>query len=224
MATFNESYQASDEGGRNMTDGTTISGLGGFATGAILGGLVGWAFGGNDFGRGYGYNNFGAIPYPVAFNAGCGCGCNSHQDCYSLADVSNLVATKDAQYASLNATQSSEFNILNTMSRDNTAMAKDLCGLAYENAQLANATQLQVAQASAKADLCCCQTQGMISRIVPELKQFYLEDEVAKLRNINAQQNTQCGFDKVNMNLNDIGCGVKAILNKLYEPTATATA
>ena len=102
-------------------------------------------------------------------------------------------------------------------------MAKDLCGLAYENAQLANNIQMQVAQSSAKSDLCCCQTQGMIEKIVPELKQFYLEDEVSKLRNINAQQNTQCGFDKVNMNLNDIGVGVKAILNKLYNPTTTTT-
>lgn len=222
MATFNESYQASDEGGKSMTDGTTISGLGGFATGAILGGLVGWAFGGNDFGRGYGYNGYGAVPFPVAVNAGCGCG---HQDCYSIADVSNLVATKDAQYAQLNATQSTEFNILNTMSRDSANNAREMCGFAYENARLSNQTQMQIADASAKADLCCCQTQGMISRIVPELKQFYLEDEVAKLRNINAQQNTQCGFDKVNMNLDGIGCGIKAILHKLYEPaTATATA
>ncbi len=214
MATFNESYQTSDEGGKSMTDGTTISGLGGFATGAILGGLVGWAFGGNDFGRGYGY---GAVPFPVNVNAGHNCGCG-----YSCAEVANLTATKDAQYAQLNATQSTEFNILNTMSRDNTAMAKDLCGFAYENAMLSNQVQGKIAEASAKADLCCCQTQGMISRIVPELKQFYLEDEVAKLRNINAQQNTQCGFDKVNMNLDGIGCGIKAILHKLYEP-ATAT-
>ena len=218
MATFNESYQASDEGGKNMADSTTISGLGGFASGAILGGLVGWAFGGNNFGRGYGIPPY--TPYPVYPQVIEGCGCNS----YSLADVSNLTATKDAQYAQLNATQSSEFNILNTMSRDSAANAREMCGLAYENATLNSQLQNQIAQASAKADLCCCQTQGMISRIVPELKQFYLEDEVAKLRNINAQQNTQCGFDKVNMNLNDIGCGVKAILAKLYSTTTTTPA
>lgn len=210
MASFSESYDVKSDGGNVMTEGTTISGLGGFATGAILGGLVGWAFGGNDFGRGYGYPYPAVAPYPVAENCS-----------YSCADVANLTATKDAQYSQLNAIQGSEFNILNTMSRDNTSMAKDLCGLAYENAQLANNIQMQVAQSSAKSDLCCCQTQGMIEKIVPELKQFYLEDEVFKLRNINAQQNTQCGFDKVNMNLNDIGVGVKAILNKLYNPTTT---
>lgn len=212
MANFNENYEVKEV---NMTEGTTISGLGGFATGAILGGLVGWAFGGNGFNRGYGFN------YGVPFvSAPCGC-C---KDEYSIADVSNLVATKDAQYAQLNATQSSEFNVLSQLYKDNTTLASAICDLGYQNAMLSNQVQRQVADASAKADLCCCETQGMISRIVPELKQFYLEDEVAKLRQINAIQNTNCGFDKVNMNLADIGCGVKAILTKLYDTTAITTA
>lgn len=208
MAKFNEEYEVN--GGNEMTDGMN---LGGFATGAILGGLVGWAFGGNGFNRGYGY---GPVPYVNA----CGCGC---PDQYSIADVSNLVATKDAQYAQLNATQQSEFNVLSQLYKDNTTLASAICNLGYENAMLSNQVQTKIADASAKADLCCCQTQGMVSRIVPELKQFYLEDEVAKLRQINTIQNTNCGFDKVNMNLNDIGCGVKAILAKLYEPTTTTT-
>lgn len=215
MAKFSEDYEVN--GGNEMTDGTTISGLGGFATGAILGGLVGWAFGGNGFNRGYGYN------YGVPFVNSCGCGCGCH-DQYSIADVSNLVATKDAQYAQLNATQQSEFNVLSQLYKDNTTLASAICNLGYENAMLSNQVQRQISDASAKADLCCCETKGMISRIVPELKQFYLEDEVAKLRQINSIQNTNCGFDKVNMNLNDIGCGVKAILAKLYEPTTTTTA
>lgn len=205
MAKFNEEYEVN--GGNEMTDGMN---LGGFATGAILGGLVGWAFGGNGFNRGYGYNY--GVPY--------GCGCH---DQYSIADVSNLIATKDAQYAQLNATQESEFNVLSQLYKDNTALSSAICNLGYENAMLSNQVQGKIAEASAKADLCCCQTQGMVSRIVPELKQFYLEDEVAKLRQINTIQNTNCGFDKVNMNLSDIGCGVKAILAKLYEPTTTTT-
>ena len=49
MASFSESYDVKSDGGNVMTEGTTISGLGGFATGAILGGLVGWAFGGNEW-------------------------------------------------------------------------------------------------------------------------------------------------------------------------------
>ena len=206
MASFNENYEV--KGGIDMTEG-----LGGFATGAILGGLVGWAFGGN------GFNRFGTYPYgtPAVVD---GCGCNH----YSIADVSNLTATKDAQYAQLNATQTSEFNVLSQLYKDNTTLASAICNLGYENAMLSNQVQRQIADASAKADLCCCQTQGMVSRIVPEMKQFYLEDEVAKLRQINAIQNTNCGFDKVNMNLNDIECGIKAILNKLYEPTTTTTA
>ena len=205
MASFNENYEV--KGGMDMTEG-----LGGFATGAILGGLVGWAFGGN------GFNRFGAYPYgtPAVVD---GCGCNH----YSIADVSNLTATKDAQYAQLNATQTSEFNVLSQLYKDNTTLSSAICNLGYENAMLSNQVQRQIADASAKADLCCCQTQGMVAQIVPQIKQFYLEDEVAKLRQLNTIQNTNCGFDKVNMNLADIGCGVKAILSKLYEPTTTTT-
>lgn len=206
MAEFTQPYETHDGG--KMTETGTITGLGGFATGAILGGLVGWAFGGNGFGNHYPY-----VAPSVVANGCCGG--------YSCADVANLNATKDSQYAQLNATQSAEFNVLSQLYKDNTTLASAICNLGYENSQMNNATQLQIAQASAKSDLCCCQTQSAISRIVPEMKQFYLEDEVAKLRNINAQQNTQCGFDKVNMNLGDISCGIKAILNKLYEPATT---
>ena len=209
MASFNENYEV--KGGNEMTEG-----LGGFATGAILGGLVGWAFGGNvGFNRPYGY----ATVAPAVVD-NCGCRCND----YSIADVSNLIATKDAQYEQLNATQESEFNVLSQLYKDNTTLASAICNLGYENAMLSNQVQRQISDVSAKSDLCCCQTQGMISRIVPEMKQFYLEDEVAKLRQINAIQNTNCGFDKVNMNLNDIECGIKAILNKLYEPITTTPA
>lgn len=216
MAKFSENYEVENDGGNMMNDGGTITGLGGFATGAILGGLVGWAFGGNGFNR-------GVYPMPMQPIGSFAAGVSVGENLYSTADVANLVATKDAQYAQLNATQQTEFNVLNQLYRDNTTLASAICEMGYENARLANQTQGQIAAASAKADLCCCQTQGTISKIVPELKQFYLEDEVAKLRNINAQQNTQCGFDKVNMNLCGIGEGVKAILAKLYNTTATAT-
>ena len=220
MAKFSENYEVENDGGVSMNDGGTITGLGGFATGAILGGLVGWAFGGgyDGFGR-YGY----PYPMPVQPMGSFAAGVSVGENLYSTADVANLVATKDAQYAQLNATQQTEFNVLSQLYKDNTNLASAICDIGYENARLANQTQGQIAAASAKADLCCCQTQGAISKIVPELKQFYLEDEVAKLRNINAQQNTQCGFDKVNMNLCGIGEGVKAILAKLYNTTTTAT-
>lgn len=222
MANFSEEYEVKSDGGNSMTEAGTITGLGGFASGAILGGLVGWAFGGNcnNFNRNCGCGYGPVYPMGAGFATGVAVG----ENLYTTADVANLVATKDAQYAQLNATQSSEFNVLNQLSKDNTTLSSAICQLGYNNAQLANQTQLEIANASAKSDLCCCQTQGAISRIVPELKQFYLEDEVAKLRNINSQQATQCGFDKVNMNLNDIGCGVKAILAKLYNTTTTPTA
>ena len=211
MAKFSENYEVSSEGGNVMTDGFGF-GNGTFG-GLIVGGLLGYALSNNQFGR----NGFGYGPVPFV-SAPCGC-----HDQYSIADVSNLVATKDAQYAQLNATQASEFNVLSQLYKDNTTLSSAICNLGYENAMLSNQVQRQIAEASAKADLCCCQTQGAISRIVPEIKQFYLEDEVAKLRQINTIQNTNCGFDKVNMNLNDIGCGVKAILHKLYEPDTTTT-
>lgn len=211
MAKFSENYEVSSEGGNVMTDGFGF-GNGTFG-GLIVGGLLGYALSNNQFGKA----PYGTVPF---VNSACGCGCH---DQYSIADVSNLVATKDAQYAQLNATQTSEFNVLSQLYKDNTTLSSAICNLGYENAMLSNQVQRQIADASAKSDLCCCQTQGMVAQIVPQIKQFYLEDEVAKLRQLNTIQNTNCGFDKVNMNLADIGCGVKAILSKLYEPTTTTT-
>lgn len=227
MAEFKRSYDESEtmEGDYSqMTEGT---GLGtGFVGGLIVGGLAGWAFS-RDRGA-YPYNGY---PAPMVVNAPAQ---NNHGNCYSLADVSNLVATKDAQYAQLNAAQSSEFNILNTMSRDNTAMSKDLCGLAYENAQLANKTQLEVANASAKADLCCCQTQGlinqstaqtqgMIAQIVPEMKNFYLEDEVKKLRINSIKAENAYQFGALTTQLYNVGKVVDSIHVKVNTPTTTTT-
>ena len=177
MAEFKRSYDLSEkmEGESTMTDAITGSGMGpDFVGGLLVGGLAGWAFSRNQNGC-----------YPV--NNACSCGCNGGQ--YSIADVSNLVATKDAQYAQLNATQQSEFNVLSQLYKDNTTLASAICNLGYENAMLNNSTQRQIADASAKADLCCCktqgliektscETQGMIGQIVPQLQNFYLADEV----------------------------------------------
>ena len=216
MASFSENYEI--KGGNEMTD-SIIGAGGGFIGGLVTGGLIGYALNNWNGNRGFACGPYTTVAPAVVDN--CGCRCND----YSIADVSNLIATKDAQYEQLNATQESEFNVLSQLYKDNTTLSSAICSLGYENAMLSNQVQRQISDVSAKADLCCCQTQGMISRIVPEMKQFYLEDEVAKLRQINAIQNTNCGFDKVNMNLNDIECGIKAILNKLYEPTtATPTA
>ena len=215
MASFNENYEI--KGGNEMTD-SIIGAGGGFVGGLVTGGLIGYALNNWNGNRGFACGPYATVTPAVVDN--CGCRCND----YSIADVSNLIATKDAQYEQLNATQESEFNVLSQLYKDNTTLASAICNLGYENAMLSNQVQRQISDVSAKSDLCCCQTQGMISRIVPEMKQFYLEDEVAKLRQINAIQNTNCGFDKVNMNLNDIECGIKAILNKLYEPTTTTPA
>lgn len=235
MAEFKRSYEEMEGDYSGMT--TEGTGLGtGFVGGLIVGGLAGWAFSRDRGNYGYGPYGYGATPVVVGNN--CGCGCHNHSvaddNRYSLAAVSNLVATKDAQYAQLNATQTSEFNVLNTMSRDNTAMAKDLCGLAYENAQLANATQLQLAQASAKADLCCCQTQGlinqstaqtqgMISSIVPQMQNFYLADEVEKLRIKSVKAENAYQFGALTTQLFNVGKAVEAVYNKVNTPTTTTT-
>lgn len=226
MAEFKRSYDESEtmEGDYSMTEGT---GLGtGFVGGLIVGGLAGWAFSRNRGEYGYGFN--GA---PVVVN-GTGYGCNSCS-CYSPADVSNLIATKDAQYAQLNATQSSEFNILNTMSRDNTAMAKDLCGFAYENAMLSNQVQRQIADASAKADVCCCETkgliretacatQGMVAQIVPQMQNFYLADEVEKLRIKSVKSENAYQFGALTTQLAAVGHLVHEVYDKVNTPTTTA--
>ena len=225
MAEFKRSYQENEtmEGEKTMTENLGT----GFVGGLIVGGLAGWAFSRNNH-DGYGYPPYAVNGAPVVVN---GTGCNS---CYSAADVSNLIATKDAQYAQLNATQQSEFNILNTMSRDNTAMAKDLCGLAYENAMLSNQVQGKIADASAKADLCCCQTQGlvketacatqgMVAQIVPQLQNFYLADEVEKLRIKSIKSENAYQFGALTAQLASVGNLVHEVYDKVNTTTTPAT-
>lgn len=126
MAEFSKHYDASEssnDGGNGMFDGE------GFIGGAILGGLVGWAFGGGLYGN-RGFNNYPYPPMGVVAN-----------DCYNQADVSNLIATKDAQYAQLSATQQTEFNVLNQLYKDNTTLATAICDLGYAGAMQENTTQ-----------------------------------------------------------------------------------
>ena len=225
MAEFSKHYNVeesgSETGGIGMFDGE------GFIGGAIVGGLVGYALNGGFCGN----NRFA--------NAGCGYGFGTPyavnavvSDCYSCADVNNLVATKDAQYAQLNATQSSEFNVLSQLYKDNTTLSSAICQLGYENAMLSNATQKEILEVSAKADLCCCKTQGMIEKtacetdakiaqIVPQITNMYLADQVEQLRIREIMRETACGFDSVNNNLCVIGAGVQQILAKLYSTTTT---
>ena len=224
MAEFSKHYDVSESsndccGGYGMFDGE------GFIGGAIIGGLVGWAFGGGLYGnRGYGFNGYGyPAVAPIAVN-----------NCYSTADVANLVATKDAQYNQLNATQTSEFNVLSQLYKDNTTLSSAICQLGYENAMQENVTQKAILEASAKADLCCCRTQGLIEKtacetdakiaqIVPQMTNFYLTDQVEQLRIKEIMRENSCGFNSVNNNLSVIGAGVQQILAKLYSTTTTPT-
>jgi hypothetical protein len=230
MAEFKRSYEENEmeEGDFRMSEGT---GLGtGFVGGLIVGGLAGWAFS-RDRG-GYNYGGYGPAPAPVVVESAGG----SHgTDCYTLADVSNLVATKDAQYASLNAAQSSEFNILNTMANNATANAKDMCALSYEFANLNNQTQLQIANNAAESRLCCCQTQGlinqtaaqtqgMIASIVPQMQNFYLADEVEKLRIQSIKSESACQYNSLTTQLINVGRVVDAVYSKVNTSTTTATA
>lgn len=204
MATFETDYKTEVE---KMGEDNLLSGFGG----VILGGLAGYAL--SNW-------NKGPMPYGAGFGSFGG---------YTQADVQNIIATKDADYNQLNATQQGEFNTINRIDTLGVNLATGLASLGYENARLANANQIQtmqstgavqnaVAEASAKADLCCCKTQGMISNIVPEIKNFYLQDEVSKLRDVIGQQQVACGFGKVNDELKDIDGGIKAILYRLYNP------
>ena len=246
MAEFKRSLEENEmvKGETEMDNGT---GLGtGVVGGLIVGGLAGWAFS-RDRGCGYGY---GPYPYaygaPIANGASFAAGVAVGENAYSLADVSNLVATKDAQYAQLNATQQTRYDILNTMSRDNTAMAKDLCGLAYEVSNLNGQTQRQIAEVSAKADLCCCetqglikqnttetqgliaqstaQTQGMIASIVPQMQNFYLKDEVEKLRIKELASESACQYNSLHSQLNLIGAGVAKLIDKSTTTTTGGAA
>lgn len=220
MAEFSKHYdvkESTDNGGNSMFDGD------GFIGGAIIGGLVGWAFNGGFAGNNrFGYNNY---PYPAV--APCA-------EYYSASDVANLIATKDAQYAQLNATQSSEFNVLSQLYKDNTTLASAICDLGYASAMQNNETQKEILRASADADLCCCKTQGMIERtacetdakiaqIVPQMTNFYLADEVEKLRIKAIMKENACGFNSVNNHLGVIGAGVQQILSKLYTETPATT-
>ena len=210
MAEFSKHYdvkESTDNGGMSMFDGD------GFIGGAIIGGLVGWAFGGGLTG-----NN--RYPYPCAGVAPAGI---PVAECYSTADVANLVATKDAQYAQLNATQSSEFNVLSQLYKDNTTLASAICDLGYTSAMQNNETQKEIMRASAKADVCCCETKGAIAQIVPQMTNFYLADEVEKLRIQAVMKENACGFNSVNSNLGVIGAGVQQILAKLNTTTTPTT-
>lgn len=238
MAEFKRSYESTEEmkGDHSMDDGV---GLGaGFLGGVILGGLGGYALSTNNRNR---WGDF--PPYPVNFGApaffgtpgfAAGVVAGEAANAYSTADVANIVATKDAQYAQLSTSQQNTYEILNTMSRDNTAMAKDLCGLAYEMSNINTQTQRQIADVSAKSDLCCCktqgeialtacQTQGMIKEIVPEIKNFYLQDEVSKLRMKELAQENACGFNAISNQLGVVGFGVNKIIEKLYPATTAPT-
>ena len=225
MAEFKRSYEESGhmEGEGSMNDGTNLGT--GFVGGLIVGGLAGWAFSRNQGNWGYGYNG-------APFVSNCGCGCNHNQ--YSIADVSNLVATKDAQYAQLNATQESEFNVLSQLYKDTTTLASAICNLGYENAMLSNQVQGKIAEASAKADLCCCktqgliektacQTQGMVAQIVPQMQNFYLADEVEKLRIKSVKAESAYQFGALATQLGCVGKVVEEIYDKVNTPTTTTT-
>lgn len=217
MAEFKSTYSEmeTEKGEIHMNDGIGVGAGAGFLGGIILGGLGGYALAAN---HNDGWRN-GSFPYPVMAQPAA-----VSSECYSIADVSNLVATKDAQYAQLNATQESRFDVLSSVTDKTNIINQGICTLGYENAKLQGQTQLAISEASSKADLCCCKTQGMISQIVPEIKNFYLTDQVNQLRNQATQQQIACGFNNVNNELGLISCGVKSILEKLYTPTTTTAA
>lgn len=219
MAEFKRNFETSKseefsgmEGDSMMSDGTNLGT--GFVGGLLVGGLAGWAFNRYDRHDGYGHP-------PFVENMG-----------YSQADVSNLIATKDAQYAQLNATQESEFNVLSQLYKDNTTLSGAICNLGYENAMLSSTVQRQISDASAKADLCCCKTQGliaqesaktqgMINSIVPQIQNFYLADEVEKLRIKSVKSENAYQYGALASQLNCVGKVVEEIYSKVNTPATT---
>ena len=230
MAEFKRSYDESEtmEGDYSMAE--SITGMGpGFVGGLVVGGLAGWAFSQNrnfGYGPGYGYG----FPYPV--NTG---------DSFSVAEVDNIVATKEAECAQMNAIQQTRYEILNQMSNSGIDLVKDVYTSRYEaalsdaniNSNIAAssaATQLQLANNAAATELCCCRTQGLINlnnaetqakidAIVPAMQNFYLADEVEKLR-INAVKTENAyQFGALTTQLHAVG----RVVDEVYEKVNTTT-
>lgn len=231
MAEFKRSYDESEtmEGDYSMSE--SFTGMGpGFVGGLLVGGLAGWAFGRdrNNFGYGYPYPG---MPYPVASG-----------DTFSVAEVDNIVATKEAECAQMNAIQQTRYEILNQMSNSGIDLVKDIYTFgnqeallnAQTNANIAStaaATQLQLANNAAATELCCCRTQGLINlnsaetnakidAIVPAMQNFYLADEVEKLR-INAVKTENAyQFGALTTQLANVGRVVDEVYSKVNTTAA----
>jgi len=243
MAEFKRSYDEEMEGENSMTD-SLGSGMGpGFVGGLLVGGLAGWAFSRDRGFNGYGY---GGYPFPPVVNAG--------GDSFSVAEVDNIVATKEAECAQMNAIQQTRYEILNQMSNNGINLVKDIytfgnqeallsaqtnaniaASSAATQAQIAAgnaATQLQLANNAAATELCCCRTQGLINlnnaetqakvdAIVPAIQNFYLADEVEKLR-INAVKTENAyQFGSLTTQLANVGRVVDEVYSKVNTSTTT---
>lgn len=205
-----------------MEDSNMTAGLGagaGALGGLVIGGLAGYALAENRRG---GFNDGGyGVPAAVA-------GCS-----YSHADVDNIVATKNAEIDQLKSTT----QIIDKIQSTDLGLTKGICQSEYTtlanfkdlntavllgNAQLAG----EIKDASAKADLCCCKTQALIEKTACEtdakiaasnqdLKNFYLQDELTKLR---FKDYTRDNTEQINI----IGSTVNSLANVVAQRLGTA--
>ena len=248
MAEFKRSYDEDEtmEGESSMADSVTGSGMGpGFVGGLLVGGLAGWAFNRGGFGNyGYGYGPGFGYPYPVnvsspdTFSVAQVDGIIATKE----AECAQTNAIQQTRYEILNQMSNSGIDLVKDIytfgNQEALLSAQTNANIAASGAatqlQLANnqaATQLQLANNAAATELCCCKTQGKIDlnaaetnakidAIVPAMQNFYLADEVEKLR-INAVKTENAyQFGALTTQLYNVG----RVVDEVYQKVNTTTA
>ena len=246
MAEFKRSYDESEtmEGDYSMADSITGSGMGpGFVGGLLVGGLAGWAFGRDrnfgNYGPGFGY------PYPVNIGQSPDTFSVAQVDgiiATKEAECAQMNAIQQTRYEILNQMSNSGIDLVKDIytfgNQEALLSAQTNANIAASGAatqlQMANnqgATQLQLANNAAATELCCCRTQGKIDlnaaetnakidSIVPAIQNFYLADEVEKLR-INAVKTENAyQFGALTTQLFNVG----RVVDEVYAKVNTTTA
>ena len=245
MAEFKRSYDDSEmEGDSSMTDSITGSGMGpGFVGGLLVGGLAGWAFGRD---RGFGFNGGYPYPYPVINNSGDTFSVAQVDGIIATkeAECAQMNAIQQTRYEILNQMSNSGIDLVKDIytfgNQEALLSAQTNANIAASGAatqlQLANNQgdiKLQLAQNAAATDLCCCRTQGLINlnsaetnakidAIVPAMQNFYLADEVEKLRINSVKTENAYQFGALTTQLANVGRVVDDVYTKVNTTTTPA--
>lgn len=248
MAEFKRSYDESEtmEGDSSMADALNGSGMGpGFVGGLLVGGLAGWAFGrdrGFGFGPGYPYPiNVTNTQSPDTFSVAQVDAIIATKE----AECAQLNATQQTRYEILNQMSNSGIDLVKDIytfgNQEALLSAQTNANIAASGAQtqlqMANNQgdiKLQLAQNAAATDLCCCKTQGMINlnaaqtnakidAIVPAIQNFYLADEVEKLRINSVKTENAYQFGALTTQLANVGRVVDEVYTKVNTSSGTTT-